>query len=151
MKKIIFLSFVFLSTFSVAADTDKQKFWTDFRKAFLAKDFTTLKQLTVFPLEVRGEADSDPNLKVKEENFEKCLLVIYDRDVGLGGKLESHEAFVKRSSRLSLIKDNGKPISKAPADEKFRVASMEFSGAPFKLERLFYDTSDSGTRKTCVP
>jgi hypothetical protein len=56
-----------------SAKNEFQEFWDTFRRAVIDNDYSKIKSLTIFPLETRGEMDSDPIVKYDEKEFEKVI------------------------------------------------------------------------------
>lgn len=149
---ICFLALIVTSSDAAAKDTKvrkKQEAWSNFRGAFLKRDFKKMATLATFPIEVKGNMDEDPVLNVTEQKFRSCFLLIYKEDVGLSAAPESHEAYITKHPSLTKLISNGKPISDEPGEAGFRVASLVFSSSSFKLEGFNLDTADSAIRKKC--
>lgn len=150
-NKFKFLYIVFFCfSFSVSAgENTKQLFWSEFRAAFLKHDFEALKDMTRFPLEVYGSLDDDPKFESIKMQFSKCVALISKSDPGIDASIKNHMDYFKKNPDLTKIFSDGKPISKEGPNEGFRVGDLLFSSAPFKLIRIYLDTTEKNVRKNC--
>lgn len=96
---------------------DFNAFYSQFRTAAIKKDWTTLKTLTQFPFETRGELDGDPIIKYNETQFSKAMDVFMNQYAGLD---------MEGSSELNILeKTKTVPKSDQQADN-VRVSNLEF-------------------------
>ena len=61
-----------------------QTFWTEFRRAVLAKDNDRIADMTHFPLIVHGLTDADPVERCDKARFPTLCEKLLRRDTGLG-------------------------------------------------------------------
>lgn len=146
--KILFLAFLLGSTFSSQAAT-KEDVYNNFRDAFLKKDFKKLKSLTKFPVEVRGELDSDPTYKVTEKKFVECFSKIYKKEVGIVEVQISHEEYMRDHPDIKILAKNPNLGINLKTKDSFRIADFEFSAKEFKLDRFYLDTNSLDIKKAC--
>jgi hypothetical protein len=122
VKKLFLVIFVLgsISCSAGPAESDFQSYWTKFRAASLALDYTTLATLTKFPLEVKGVDDSIPIKK-----YEKAQLNT------IFSKLISQPVFqykgndVIETTLKELVAKQEKVEYKA-TDAQIRVEQFEF-------------------------
>lgn len=146
--KIFFLAFLLGSTCSLQAAT-KEEAYSSFRDAFLKKDFTKLKLLSKFPLEVKGELDSDPTYKITEKKFIECFSLIYKKEVGIVEVAITHEDYIRDHSDIKILAKNPNLGINLKSKDSFRVADLEFSENEFKLDRFYLDTKSMNVKKAC--
>lgn len=147
MKKI-FLLFLASFTFSIQAAT-KEEAYNNFRDAFLKKDFQKLKSLSQFPIEVKGELDSDPTFKVSEKKFIECFSLIYKKEVGIVEVAINHEDYLRDHSDIKILAKNPSFGIDLKSKDSFRIADLEFSAKDFKLDRFYLDTKNAEVKKAC--
>lgn len=146
--KQIFLVCLVSFAFSIEAAT-KEEAYINFRDAFLKKDFQKLKSIAKFPIEVKGELDSDPSFKVTEKNFVECFSKIFTKEVGIVEVQITHEDYIKEHSDLKVIAKNPTWGIDLKSKDSFRIADIEFSEKEFKIERFYLDTKDVSVKKVC--
>lgn len=72
-------------------------FWPDFRQALLAQDVDRVTAATRFPLEIRGERDSDPARRRDRGQLGDVLRQALDQDSGMRAEPESVRQFLQRT------------------------------------------------------
>lgn len=146
--KIVFIAFLIGSSISIQAAT-KEDAYNNFRDAFLKKDFQKLKLLSRFPIEVRGELDSDPTFKVTEKKFVECFSLIYKKEVGIVEVTITHEEYLRDHPDLKILAKNPNFGIDLKSKDGFRIADFEFTDKEFKLDRFYLDTKNSEVKKAC--
>jgi hypothetical protein len=147
--KIFFLAFLIGSTISIQAAT-KEEVYNNFRDAFLKKDFSKLKTLSKFPIDVKGELDSDPTYKVTEKKFIECFSLIYKKEVGIVEVAISHEDYLRDHPDIKILAKNPNLGINLKTKDSFRIADFEFSAKEFKLDRFYLDTNSLDVKKACL-
>ena len=100
--------------------SDFQSFWSIFRAASLANDYTTLITLTKFPLEVKGVDDSVPVKK-----YEKAQLnTIFPKLLSQPVFLPKDNDVVETTLRETLTKTE--KVEYKPTDKEIRVEQFQF-------------------------
>ncbi len=96
---------------------DFNAFYSQFRTAAIKKDWSTLKTLTQFPFETRGELDGDPIIKYNEAQFSKAMDVFMNQYAGLD---------MEGSSELNIL-EKTKTVPKSDQQADYvRVSNLEF-------------------------
>lgn len=135
-----YLSVALVLGFSVACSADEsarspQQCWTEFRQAVVAGNYDRLRNMTQFPLAVRGAVDGIPAQMVERGQFEAMLNRILDQPMASyeGEKLVTYTMrdLVARTTEL-----NKKP---AKTDGQFRVGELvfDFRGGRCRLVQAY--------------
>jgi len=98
---------------------DVAAFWSEFRRAMLADDIDRLSRMTRFPLEVRGETDADPVVRVDRAQLKGTVSRIIAQDSGMGAQQETVRQFIERTPSI-------KPTSVEPDGGAARVGDFVF-------------------------
>ncbi|HVK99353.1 MAG TPA: hypothetical protein VM553_06040 [Dongiaceae bacterium] len=117
---LLFTLFFTLSC-SAAADVDFQSFWTQFRKAALASDYTALEKMSKMPLEVKGVDDSMPSQQLDSAKLKQVFPAL------LAQKIYRYEGDELSELTLRQVLEQTSSV-KAQADAKdARVEQFEFA------------------------
>lgn len=113
-------------------------FWTRFRAAALAGNYTELSRYTVFPLQTRGLMDNQPVITYSEGEFAALFKLFLQTSTGLNTDnfdetqadyIKANPTITFNTGKLPLMHDN----------KTAAVASMEFenTSAGWKLKFLY--------------
>src|SRR5581483_2249157 len=112
-------------------ESDLKQFWSTFRSAVLQKDWSTLEDLTNFPVLVRGELDRDPVHQVRRSEFR----TVFERFL--------KEGVFSPGEQLKLIRSTTTIEAESNSGELCRVGDMVFrkTAKGWRLSRLYMQYS----------
>lgn len=94
-----------------AIDTSFERFnsfWQTFRQAVLSSDKVLIKSLTAFPLKYRGSSDSDPVVKISQDQFDKVFPLFLKQWSGEDLEGSTELDYIKKTVRSSGQVINGR-------------------------------------------
>ena len=107
-------------------------FWSGFREALLTGDSSRVATMTQFPLEVRGDTDTDPRAQVTREHFDETVQKLLKQDSGVRPEGETFRQFLTREQSVGAG-------SVEPDGGAARVGDLVFerTAAGWRLVRVY--------------
>jgi hypothetical protein len=123
----------FATTEPMPVRGDLNQFWLVFRRATLEKDWQKVKELTSFPLTVRGELDGDPIQRVGRAKFSK----IFDRFL--------KEGVFSPNEQLEFIRNTTTIDSAVSSGDMCRIGDMIFkrTATGWRLNTLYMQSGSN--------
>jgi len=114
-----------------AKEGELQQFWSTFRNAVIERNWSTLEDLTNFPVLVRGELDRDPVHQVRRSEFR----TVFERFL--------KEGVFSPGEQLKLIRSTTTIQAESNSGELCRVGDMVFrkTAKGWRLSRLYMQYS----------